>query len=81
MAIFFILYQQIENVTLQPYIQSKHNELTPMLVFIAALLGIGFGGLLGGLVAIPIAGCLKVLAEDYFERKGLASEQETSLES
>ncbi len=68
MAVFFLLYQQIENVTIQPYVQSRTNELTPLLVFIAALLGIGFGGLLGGLVAIPAAGCAKILFEDYYAR-------------
>lgn len=69
MAIYFIVYQQIENVTIQPYIQSKTNTLTPMLVLIAALLGIGLGGILGALLAIPTAGCAKILIDDYFERK------------
>lgn len=72
MLIFFIVYQQVENATLQPYIQSKTNELTPMLVFIAALVGIGFGGLLGALVAIPLMGCAKVfITEFYGEKLGL----------
>ncbi|GAC1572525.1 MAG: AI-2E family transporter [Candidatus Saccharimonadales bacterium] len=69
MAIFLLIHQQIENVTLQPYIQAKYNELTPLLVFIAALLGIGFGGLIGAFVSIPAAGCLKVLYKDYLSRK------------
>lgn len=69
MAVFFVLYQQIENVSLQPYIHSKYNELSPLLVFVAALMGIGFGGLLGGLIAIPAAGCAKVLLMDYLERR------------
>jgi predicted PurR-regulated permease PerM len=65
MAIFFLVYQQVENVTIQPHIQARQNNLTPLLVFIAALLGVGLGGLLGGLVAIPVAGCIKILLEDY----------------
>ncbi len=69
MLVYFIIYQQIENTTVQPYIQSRGNELTPMLVFIAAILGIGFGGVLGGFVAIPVAGCIKVLIDDWFDRK------------
>jgi predicted PurR-regulated permease PerM len=68
MLIYFIIYQQIENTTIQPFVQSRANELTPLIVFIAAILGIGFGGLLGGIVAIPIAGCAKVLFDDYIER-------------
>jgi len=68
-AIFLIVYLQIENATLQPYIQSKYNELTPMTVFIAALIGIGFGGLLGAFIAIPAVGCAKILLQDYMNRK------------
>lgn len=69
MLIYFIVYQQIENITIQPYVQSRNNDLTPMLVFIAALLGIGFGGLLGGFVAIPAAGCIKILLTDWLDDK------------
>lgn len=69
MAIYFILYQQIENATLQPYIQSRSNQLTPLTVFVAALLGAGFGGLLGALAAIPIAGCIRVLLEEWLNKK------------
>lgn len=67
--IFFVIYQQIENVSIQPYVQSRGLEMTPMLVFIAAILGVSFGGLLGALVAIPAAGCVRILVEDYLERK------------
>ncbi len=65
MLIYFIVYQQLENATIQPLIQSRANELTPLIVFTAAILGIGFGGILGGIIAIPIAGCAKVLFDDY----------------
>jgi len=69
LLIFFIIYQQIENSTIQPYIQSRASELTPLLVFSAAILGIGFAGLLGAIIAIPAAGCAKVLVEDYLSRR------------
>lgn len=69
MLVYFIVYQQIENTTIQPYIQSKGTELTPMLVFISAILGIGFGGVLGAFIAIPAAGCIKVLVDDYLDRR------------
>jgi predicted PurR-regulated permease PerM len=69
MAIYFIVYQQIENASIQPYIQSKGNELTPMLVFIAAIIGVSFGGILGAFVAIPTAGCIKVLIDEYLNNR------------
>ncbi len=75
MAIYFPVYQQIENATLQPHIQAKNNQLTPLLVFVAALVGAGFGGLLGAFVAIPAAGCLRILLEYKFGNRLLPTEQ------
>jgi len=69
MLIYFIVYFFVENHTFQPYIQSKLNELTPLTVFVAAVLGVGFGGLLGAIIAIPTASAVKILIEDYFERR------------
>jgi predicted PurR-regulated permease PerM len=65
---YFVVYFFIENHTFQPYIQSRLNDLTPLTVFVAAVLGVGFGGLLGAIIAIPAASAVKVLVEDYFER-------------
>ena len=66
MAVFFLVYQQVENATIQPGIQARQNELTPLLVFIAALIGIGFGGILGAFIAIPVAGCMRVWFVEYY---------------
>ncbi|HET6863975.1 MAG TPA: AI-2E family transporter [Candidatus Saccharimonadales bacterium] len=70
MLAYFVIYFFIENHTFQPYIQSRLNDLTPLTVFVAAILGVGFGGLLGAIIAIPTASAVKVLIEDYFERHG-----------
>lgn len=70
MLAYFVVYFFIENHTFQPYIQSRLNELTPLTVFIAAIIGVGFGGLLGAIIAIPAASAIKILLEDYFERRG-----------
>jgi predicted PurR-regulated permease PerM len=71
MLIYFVVYYFIENHTFQPYIQSRLNDLTPLTVFVAAILGVGFGGLLGAIIAIPLATCVKVLVEDQIDRRGL----------
>lgn len=68
-AIYFVVYQQIENATIQPYVQSRGNTLTPLIVLIAALIGVNFGGILGAFAAIPTAGCLKILIEEYYSSR------------
>jgi predicted PurR-regulated permease PerM len=69
MAIYFVIYFFIENHTFQPYVQSRLNDLTPLMVFVAAIIGVAFGGILGAIVAIPTASAIKILAEDYYERR------------
>ncbi|MEI7683056.1 MAG: AI-2E family transporter [Candidatus Saccharibacteria bacterium] len=66
MAVYFPIYQQTENATLQPHIQAKNNQLTPLIVFMAALIGAGYAGLLGAFIAIPAAGCLRIFLEYKF---------------
>lgn len=72
---YYILYQQIENVVVQPRIQSNSTGISPLLVFVSVIIGVSFGGLLGGLVAIPIAGCLRILLIDYLESSGRINRQ------
>jgi predicted PurR-regulated permease PerM len=71
MIIYFVVYFFIEGHTFQPYIQSKLNDLTPLTVFAAAILGIGFAGFLGAIIAIPAASAIKVLVEDEIDKRGL----------
>lgn len=66
---YYILYQQIENYVVQPAIQSNSTHMSPLLVFTSVIVGVSFGGLLGGLVAIPAAGCLRVLVLDYLRSR------------
>ena len=65
-VVIFTLEQQIENNVIQPRIQSKHMEISALVVLIAMTLGLQVGGILGALVAIPVAGCAIVLARDFF---------------
>ncbi len=71
MAIYFVIYFFIENHTFQPYIQARLTELSPLMVLIAALIGIGFAGLLGAIIAIPAATTVKIILEDQFAHRGI----------
>ena len=62
---FFLIYQQVENHVLQPIIYGKTVEVSPLIVVMAIVLGAGIGGMLGALVAIPIAACLQILVRDF----------------
>jgi predicted PurR-regulated permease PerM len=61
LLIFFVLYQQLENHVLQPFVYSRTVQLSPLAVLIAVLIGAQLAGVLGALAAIPVAGTVQVL--------------------
>lgn len=65
---YYILYQQIENYLVQPRIQANSTNMSPLLVFMSVVIGVNFGGLFGGLIAIPVAGCVRIVVLDYLRR-------------
>jgi predicted PurR-regulated permease PerM len=67
-AIYFILYQQLENNFISPTIQARKLELSALTVLASVIIGVTLFGLAGGIISIPIAGCVKVLLEDYLVR-------------
>jgi predicted PurR-regulated permease PerM len=68
-VVYFIIYQQIENNFIQPLVQSRTVALSALSVLVAVILGISLFGLVGGIVAIPVAGCVRVLLIDYMEHR------------
>lgn len=67
--IFFVIEQQIENNFINPHIQSKRLNMSALLVLISVLIGLNLAGILGALVAIPVAGCIMVLLRDVLHRR------------
>lgn len=63
--IFVIIYQQLESNFIVPKIQSKRLDLSALMVLLAVTIGIYLFGIVGGIISIPIAGCVKVLTEEY----------------
>jgi predicted PurR-regulated permease PerM len=67
--IYFIIYQQLEANFISPSIQSKRLLLTPLAIIIAVTIGFSLFGIVGGIISIPIAGCVRVLIDSYLENK------------
>ena len=66
---FFIVYQQFENHVLQTTIMAKTVRLNPLGVLLAVLVGVELAGLLGALLAIPVAGAIQVVARDVWDQR------------
>ena len=70
-AIIYIIYAQIENNLISPKIQGDALKLRPVIILSAIIIGMYMFGLLGAIIAIPIAGCIRVLVEEYPNIKAL----------
>ena len=65
--IFYVVYQQFENHILQPTIMSRTVNLNPLGVLVSVLIGVELFGILGALLAIPVAGILQVIVRNLYD--------------
>ena len=64
-VVFFIVYQQVENHVLQPLVYGRTVQLSPLVVLISILIGAELAGIIGALGAIPVAGSIQVVINDW----------------
>jgi predicted PurR-regulated permease PerM len=62
--IAYVLYIQIENYFIMPRIMRKSLELPGLVTIIAALIGTSLLGLIGGLLAVPIAAAILLIIDE-----------------
>jgi predicted PurR-regulated permease PerM len=65
-VIWSIVYQQFENYVIQPQIQKRTVNVQPFVVLVAVLFGATLLGVLGALVAIPVAASIQVAIREYW---------------
>lgn len=67
-AIYFIVYQRVENYLILPRVMTKAIDLSAPAVIITLLIGSSLAGLAGALIALPIAAALKVIVRELWPR-------------
>jgi predicted PurR-regulated permease PerM len=65
-AIWAIVYQQIENNVIQPQIQRRAVDIHPFVVLVSVLFGSTLFGVLGALLAIPVAASLQIAVVEWW---------------
>jgi predicted PurR-regulated permease PerM len=64
-VIWSIVYQQVENSVIQPRIQARAVQVHPFVVLTSVLFGSTLFGVLGALLAIPIAAAIQISIHEY----------------
>ncbi len=67
--ILYFVIQQLENHILVPKIMQKAVGLNPIVSISALLVGVKIGGIVGALLAIPVATALSVLLQSIFSEQ------------
>jgi len=67
--VVLILYQQVENNVVQPVVYRRTVNVQPLVVIVSILIGAALLGVLGALVAIPVAGALQITVREAWSRR------------
>jgi predicted PurR-regulated permease PerM len=65
-AVYFVVYQRVENYFILPRIMTKAIDLSAPTVIVTLLIGASLAGLEGALVALPIAAAVKVAIREVW---------------
>lgn len=68
-VIFFVVYQQVENNVLQPVVYRRTVNVAPLAVIVAILIGGSLLGILGALVAIPVAATIQIIVRELWSTR------------
>jgi predicted PurR-regulated permease PerM len=69
MLAYIIVYQQIESNVLNPMIYGRRDQLPPLIVFLAFLIGSLLFGIIGALIAIPTANIIRILVREWLDSR------------
>jgi len=70
-SILYLTIQQIESNFFVPYVMSKSLNLSPFLVYTVMLAGASLGGILGIILAIPIAWVVRVIYTEHRKKTSI----------
>jgi predicted PurR-regulated permease PerM len=68
LIVWFVLYQQMENIWLSPRLTAKTMSLHPAIAFAAAFIGGSIGGIVAAFLALPAAGVIQAAIQTYTRR-------------
>jgi predicted PurR-regulated permease PerM len=64
-----VVYQQAENHIIQPIVYRQTVDVRPLVVIVSILIGAALLGVLGALVAIPVAAAVQILLRDWWDER------------
>ena len=70
---FIIVWQRFEDYVVQPLVYGKALRVNPIVTIVAVLAGASLLGILGALLAIPIAAAIQIILRDWWTHRERAA--------
>ncbi len=70
-VVWSIIYQQVENNLVQPQIQKRAVDINPFLVIVSVLFGGTLLGVIGALMAVPVAATIQIALREWADLQGI----------
>ncbi len=80
-GLFFLVYQQVENYVIVPRVLRNTVDISSVAVLFAALVGASILGVLGALLAIPVAAAAKAIISDWIRDRDAEARAQESADS
>src|SRR4051794_3566650 len=68
-VVFAIVYQGFENYVVQPLVYGRSLDVNPLITILAVLAGAALLGILGALLAIPVAAAIQIVLRDWWAHR------------
>jgi predicted PurR-regulated permease PerM len=69
--ILYVIIQQLENNLLVPQVMKKQVGLNPVVIIIVMLIGARLAGIIGLILAIPVATAISIIVKDFIKKSEL----------
>jgi predicted PurR-regulated permease PerM len=66
-AVFYLIYQQVENYVIYPRVMKRSVDVSPAATVVAVLIGGSLLGVVGALLAIPLAAAVQLVLAEVVE--------------
>lgn len=74
MLVVCLVYQQVENVVLQPTIQGKAADISGFFVIASVIIGAALLGVVGALIAVPLTASIQIILREITAERRAAVE-------
>lgn len=71
---FVIVYQRFENYLVQPLVYGRALDVNPLVTILGVLAGAALLGILGALLAIPVAAAIQIVLRDWWANRAALAE-------